>query len=240
MMKYFNPLAASLRNWQRVKKASLAIPVLMVALISLNSILFLPVKAADNSAQSTATDLVAALQKGGFNLYFRHEATDWFQVDTINNTGDWLSCDPSHMRQLSDAGRKAATATGDAIRSLGIPIARVYASPYCRTVQTAKLMQVGEVEPTTDVMNLRVSEYFHGTLSIVATARSLFSTPPAPGTNTVIVSHGNLARKVIEQSPAEGDVLILRPDGKGGFNFIGRLTASDWLRMSSANPGKVK
>lgn len=239
-MKSLKPVAADTFNRRIPIKNYALLPVLLILLLLLNSFLLRPLQAAEPSVQLSGGDLVAALQKGGYNLYFRHEATDWFQTDNIKREGDWLSCDSSRVRQLSDTGRKNATATGDAIRSLGIPVTKVYASPYCRTVQTAKLMNLGQVESTTDVMNLRVSEYFGGTLAIVANARSLFAKLPAPGTNTVIVSHGNLARKAIEQSPAEGEALVLRPDGKGSFHFIGRLTSADWLQFSRPNTGKLK
>lgn len=237
-MKPFKPIAADAFHRRTHIQYYALMPVLLIILVLLSSLLSTPLQAAEREAQLYGRDLVAALQKGGYNLYFRHEATDWFQTDTIQREGDWLSCDSSRIRQLSDSGRKNATATGDAIRSLGIPVAKIYASPYCRTVQTAKLMNLGQVEPTTDVMNLRVSEYFGGTLAIVANARSLLAKLPAPGTNTVIVSHGNVARKAIEQSPAEGEALVLRPDGTGSFHFIGRLTSADWLQFS--HPDKVK
>ncbi len=87
-----------------------------------------------------------------------------------------------------------AKAIGDAIRALGIPIGRVLASPYCRTVETASLLYLGEVTTTTDVMNTRVATYFGGTEAIAARARQRLSTPPPAGSNTVLVAHGNVLR----------------------------------------------
>lgn len=207
------------------------LPALLILVIALHFTPF-PV-AADSSRVLIDEALVVALQKGGYNLYFRHEATDWSQSDSIHKVGDWLSCDSARVRQLSNAGRKNAKATGEAIRSLGIPIAKVFSSPYCRTVETARLMGLGKVEPTTDVMNLRVADYFGGIPAIAATAKKLLATQPAHGTNTLIVAHGNVAREVTPVSPGEGEGIVLQPDGKGGYSFTGRLTAADWVRLSN-------
>ena len=173
--------------------------------------------AAAEEATPTLTDepLVLALRGGGYNLYFRHVATDWSQHDDVREAGDWLSCDSSRMRQLSAAWREAAMAIGKAIRSLGIPVGKVLASPYCRTLETARLMRLGPIEPTTAVMNLRSAEYFGGRAAIVATAQALLATPPEPGTNTVIVAHGNVAQAATPVYPGEGDGIVFQPDGGG-------------------------
>jgi hypothetical protein len=122
--------------------------------------------------------LIRALKNGGFSIYFRHEATDWTQQDKVNQRGDWLSCDPRRMRQLSPQGRLGAGRTGEAIRALGIPVGRVYASPYCRTMDTARQLKLGAVTPSDGVMNLRVAEYFGGRSAIVTRAQALLATPP--------------------------------------------------------------
>ena len=51
-------------------------------------------------AQSSAEiALIEMLRRGGYNLYFRHVATDWSQADRVEQRDDWLDCDPSRMRQ---------------------------------------------------------------------------------------------------------------------------------------------
>ena len=178
--------------------------------------------------------LINALQGGGFNLYFRHEATDWSQDDAVNQAGDWLSCDGQRMRQLSRQGRENAVATGKAIRALGIPVSKVLASPYCRTVETARLLGLGKVAATEDVINLRVSDYFGGTAAVVKSAQALLARVPAPGSNLVIVAHGNVAREATPVYPDEGEGVVFEPDGAGGFRVVGRLTAAAWRRLSPA------
>ncbi len=176
--------------------------------------------------------LIEALRDGGYSIYFRHQATDWSQDDHVINANDWLSCDGAKIRQLSDAGREAARATGEAMRRLGIKVSRVIASPYCRTMETARLLGFGVVEPSTDVMNLRVAHFFGGAAAIVKTARGLLARSVEKGANVVIVAHGNVAREATPVYPAEGEAVIFRAGGEDGFEFIGRLTAAQWIALT--------
>jgi len=187
------------------------------------------------SAAATGPDeaaLVAALRGGGYNIYFRHVGTDWSQSDRLNQRGDWLDCDAARMRQLSDSGRADARAIGTAIRKLDIPVAEVVASPYCRTMETARLMNLGPVQASTDVMNLRAASYFGGRDAIVATARRLLSTPAPAGSNRVIVAHGNVAREATPVYPGEGEGVIFEPDGET-FRFVARMTPAAWTRIAA-------
>ncbi len=172
--------------------------------------------------------LLQALRSGGFSIYFRHAATDWSLQDQVTQVGDWESCDPMRMRQLSDEGRRAAEAIGEAMRAQNIPVGQVLASPYCRTIETARLLGLGDVEPTTDVVNLRVAAFFGGRDAIIATARRLLSIPPKAGTNTVIVAHGNVAREATPVYPGEGEGVVFKGDGNGGFDYVGRIAADQW------------
>lgn len=180
----------------------------------------------------SGAELVDALRQGGYNIYFRHAQTDWSQSDRIDKAGDWKSCDPSRVRQLSAAGRDTARAVGEAIRALDIPVGRVLASPYCRAVDTVRLMDLGAVETTTDVMNLRAADYIGGRDTVVETARELLATPPPAGTNTVIAAHGNVARAATPVYPGEAEAVIFRPDGTGGFIFVGRLEPEQWRTLA--------
>lgn len=180
---------------------------------------------------STDLALVEALRNGGYNLYFRHVATDWSQSDDLRQADDWLNCDPSKMRQLSAAGRADAIAIGSAMRQLDIPVSEVQASPYCRTVETARLMNLGAVKPSIAVMNMRAAEYVGGRAAIVASARALLASPPDPGTNRVIVAHGNVAQASTPAYPGEGEGLVFQPDGSGEFYLVGRISPADWSRL---------
>ena len=73
-----------------------------------------------------------ALADGGKVVLVQHAKLD----DAV---GDPFSLDPSCFieRNLSDEGRQQAQAIGQAFRDYQIPIAKVWASPHCRTKDTA-------------------------------------------------------------------------------------------------------
>lgn len=169
-----------------------------------------PVRAQD-TAVLTGKALVQELRAGRYNVYFRHAATNWSQSDHIREAGDWTSCDPSQVRQLSDEGRRSARAVGRAMRALKIPVGRILASPYCRTVDTAKLINLGRVETTTDIANLRVAAYFSGRDAIAKCAQARLTTPPVNSMNTVLVAHGNVARHATQVYADEGEGIVFRP-----------------------------
>lgn len=204
------------------------------ALMLLIWLLILPVPVRSEPVPADPA-LIEALQRGGYNLYFRHEATDWSQHDSVNQENDWLSCDGSKIRQLSVAGRERAKRTGEFIRGLNIPVSEVLASPYCRTMDTAGLLGLGAVQATNEVINLRVAEYFDGRPAVIQTARELLARRPTPGTNRVIVAHGNVAREATPVYPGEGEMVIFRPDGKGRFTFVGRIAPGQWLQLKQAH-----
>jgi phosphohistidine phosphatase SixA len=208
----------------------------LAVLLILINVTFPTLKTVSAADHTTAVlygqDLVQALRTGGYSIYFRHEATEWSQMDDVQKADDWLSCDGARIRQLSTGGRQSAKNTGRSIQSLAIPIGQIFASPYCRTVETAKLMGLGEVEPINDVINLRVAEYFGGPSAVVATARKLLAQSPPTNFNTIIVAHGNVARASTLIYPDEGEGVVFEADGEGDFRFIGRLSPTEWQSLA--------
>src|SRR5438067_4380838 len=95
--------------------------------------------AAQDKPPAPAMDLpslVSALQGGGYVIYFRHAATDQSKADSPEHL-DLENC--ATQRNLSDKGREQAQVIGKAFAALGIKVAAVLSSPYCRCIDTAKL-----------------------------------------------------------------------------------------------------
>ncbi len=186
---------------------------------------------ADEASRET---LVQALRNGGFNIYFRHAATDWSRGDRVEKDGDWKTCDPSRMRQLSEAGRVSARHIGSAIRALEIPVSKVLSSEYCRAAETARLFALGPVETTRDIMNMRAAEFVGGRDAAVTRAQRILSRPPPSGTNVIIVGHGNLMRAATTAYPDEGGsgVFVPMPENQIGFELVAMLGPEDWRRLA--------
>jgi phosphohistidine phosphatase SixA len=180
--------------------------------------------------------LVEALRGGGFNIYFRHAATDWGQEDRVELAGDWTSCDPAEMRQLSAQGRATARRIGDAIRALGVPVAKVLSSEYCRAWETARLVDLGPVTRTRDIMNMRVAAYVGGREAVVRRAQRVLAQPPPDGANVVIVGHGNLMRAATGAYASEGGsgIYATRAGSERGFELVAELSPDDWTRLADS------
>jgi len=186
-----------------------------------------------SAEESSYEALIAALRDGGFNIYFRHAQTDWSNGDRVERDGDWKSCDPDKMRQLSEAGRDTARRMGEAIRRMGIPVGGVLSSEYCRATETARLLGFGPVKTTRDIMNMRAAEYVGGRDTAVANAQRVLSRRPPPGANVVIVGHGNLMRAATRAYPQEAGSGVFRPTPQSeyGFELVAMLTPEDWKRL---------
>ncbi len=191
---------------------------------------------AQDDPQLSGRALIDALREGGFNIYFRHAPTSWSQSDNVEEPADWKSCDPARMRQLSDAGRETARALGESLRALDIPVGRVLASPYCRTVETARLLDLGPVETSLDILNMRAAHFVGGPSKAAERARRRLGTPPAPGTNTVLVAHGNVLRAAAQVYTGEAGAVVFEPRGEGAFSVVGRVTPEQWRALGDGAP----
>ena len=201
----------------------------VAALFAIVSILAVaPTAAMDREA------MVETLRGGGYILYFRHAPTDWLDADQVDSEAALSSCDRGQMRQLSEQGRATARALGEAIRRLEIPVSAVYASEYCRTSETAKLLNLGPVETTRDILNVSAAGYVGGVDALAAAARKRLSTPPPAGSNVVLVAHGNVLMLVAKIRPPEAGAAVVRPQGDGRFEVLGILSPEDWGELAGA------
>ena len=118
--------------------------------------------------------------------------------------------DCARQRNLTEAGRAEARAIGAAIKRLAIPVGDVLASPYCRTMETGRLI-FGRATPTQAV---RGGPARRRTPTATPQLKKLLSTPPPAGGNLAISSHGNPFRAVAGAPYlAEGEAAVVEPLG---------------------------
>jgi phosphohistidine phosphatase SixA len=195
-------------------------------LFALALLLTLPALAEEQPKQLlTGPALLAALRSGGLIVYFRHASTDFGQNDD-QMTG-YEDC--ATQRNLTDRGRAEAQRIGAAMKHLAIPVDDVLASPFCRTMETARLI-FGRATATTAV---RGGPARAESPERYAELRKLLSTPRPPGANLAIVSHGNpFANVVGPPYLAEGEAAVIRPLGNAGFVVVGRVTKDAWEALA--------
>ena len=209
----------------------------IVAALAVAAILFAVPGAAPAETRSSSPDpahalegaaLVKALRAGGFTLYFRHTATDFSQNDAAMKGYDECAL----QRNLSEEGRRQARAVGEWVRRLALPVGEVIASPFCRTMETGRLM-FGRAEPSTVVRG------YEGTSSANADYTklvALLASPPAKvGTLRMITTHGNPFRAIAGPPHLqEGEAAVLKPLGQS-FAVVARIKVGDWEGLAAAD-----
>ncbi|HTN26369.1 MAG TPA: creatininase family protein [Burkholderiales bacterium] len=170
--------------------------------------------AASAVAQDSGTAW-AALAKGGHVALIRHA--------NAPGTGDpqgFSIEDCKTQRNLDDLGRAQAKALGDAFRNRKINVSRVVSSPWCRCVDTARLMAVGNVEtsmsllPDRDPANpVRRAEL-----------KEMISVWRGPGT-LVLLTHGFTIRALFGFIPASAETIVVKPRqaASAGGDLVGRI-----------------
>ncbi|MEM1149136.1 MAG: histidine phosphatase family protein [Pseudomonadota bacterium] len=165
-------------------------------------------------------ELRDSLRDGGHVIYFRHGATTWSGIDQI----DWPR---ERQRLLSDLGIEQSERIGAAFRSEGFPVGDVLASPFARCRDMAEIA-FGRVEERMELLGLLADR--EGRDERIAYLRGRMSTPPAAGTNRVIVSHRSNIAEVAGARLAEGEALITRPVSRG-FRSVAQWMPGDWTNI---------
>jgi phosphohistidine phosphatase SixA len=174
-----------------------------------------------------AFDVLKGLREGGYVLYMRHASTDFSQNDSAMRSYE----DCANQRNLTDKGRDEARAVGEQIKRLRIPVGQVLASPFCRTMETARLV-FGKAQPMQEVRGgpVRAEDP-----SRYEGLKKLLSSAVPKGEDRVIVSHGNPFHAVAGPPYlAEGEIAVVRPEGDGRFRVMARIRPEAWSSLPGA------
>lgn len=165
--------------------------------------------------------LLRALRSGGYVVYFRHTATDHSRGDSAMTS--YTDCD--NQRLLSAQGKSDAVAIGQRIRALQLPVGEALASPYCRTMDHARLM-LAQVTPRNEIREAQGNNY--------AGLKRLLAMPVPAGANRWIVGHGTPFRAVAGAPHlAEGEAVVIRP-GTTGWTVVARISVSGWASLGAS------
>jgi broad specificity phosphatase PhoE len=127
----------------------------------------------------------------------------------------------STQATLTPAARQQLAVTAADLVKLEIPIATVLASPYCRTLETARIF-LGRSATVLDALQKPATP--ERTAALVA----LLAAPVAPGSNIVLVSHREIIKAALGIDPALGEAFIVRPAGAGRFVVLARVPIDGW------------
>jgi phosphohistidine phosphatase SixA len=205
--------------------------VLLVLLVLLKTVTLSTLLTAQEQGLNTLPDqqaLVRALQQGGYVIYFRHAATEHDQIDA--EQVDFTRCET--QRNLSAIGRAQMRDIGQAFQTLGILVAQVLTSPYCRCIDSGQLA-FGKASIVQD-LRFVIREDAAETARMAAVLRTILAHKPPQGSNIVVIAHtANLKEATGIWPKPEGGAYVFQPDGKGGFVPVGAMPPDVWIALAS-------
>jgi phosphohistidine phosphatase SixA len=143
-----------------------------------------------------------ALRAGDHVALMRH-------TDAPGGTGDppgFKLEDCATQRNLSERGRAEAAAIGVRLKTEGIAFEKILSSPWCRCMDTARLLDMGSVEPAPTFSNVVVLH--DQTEALTEGARAAIAAWQSAGT-LLVVTHGANIRALTGISPATGEIVVV-------------------------------
>lgn len=167
-------------------------------------------------APASAADVLAQLAQPGRVLMLRHALAPGVGDPPRFKLGDCTT-----QRNLDATGRGQAVALGRRLAKAGIPSARVYSSQWCRTLETARLLDKG---PVTGLPAL--NSFFDRTEDRernIAALRRFLKTLPVDGPPVVLVTHQVTITAITGIYAGSGGGVILQLDGSATPRVIGEF-----------------
>lgn len=168
------------------------------------------------AAAHTEENLWKLLRGGGHVVLVRHAVTD----PGVGDPPGFQLAECSTQRNLSEAGRREARRLATQLRAREVPVAGVLSSPWCRCLETARIVFGGEprVEPALGNLFGRHEREAQQ----VEALRQLVRRPAGSG-NLFMVTHGSTTYALTGVSPGTAEMVVLTPQADGGFRVAGRL-----------------
>ena len=180
------------------------IVVLMVAVV--------PARAQDRTA-------FAALRENGAVALMRHG-------DAPGGTGDpagFKLGDCNTQRNLSPKGRLESEEMGRRLKAEHVKVGRILSSPWCRCMDTARLLGMGRVVVARAFGDGTTFETNHA--AFTAEARNVIRRWKGPGA-LFIVTHGVNIEALTGIKPDQGEVLVVKAEVGGKVREVGRIAAA--------------
>lgn len=160
--------------------------------------------------------VVEGIKTGGHVLMIRHA-----YAPGTGDPANFRIGDCSTQRNLNDQGRAQARQIGQWLRTRGIDSARVYASQWCRCLETAELIGLGPVAelPALNSFFERPQDREPN----LAALRAFLSKQPADGELIVMVTHFVTISGITGEGVSSGEGMILRLKSEAAVDVLGRL-----------------
>ena len=157
-------------------------------------------------------DLARDLRDGQHVLLMRHADAPGY-----GDPAGYVLSQCSTQRNLGDAGKKQASAIGQWLKTQGIQQARLYSSPWCRCLDTANLLNLGQVTiaPALGSFFDDMSQQNKHTRELAALIKKeLAAHPKAP---IILVTHHVNIEAFTGKVVAVGDMVLVKVNQQGEY-----------------------
>ncbi len=160
--------------------------------------------------------MVEQIKAGGRVLMIRHA-----NAPGNGDPENFRIGDCSTQRNLDDRGRTQARRIGQWLRSRGIESARIYASQWCRCLETAALLDLGSVAELPALNSF--FERPQDREPTLAALRAFLAKQPTDGPLIVLVTHFVTISAVTGEGVASGEGVVARLNADGRVEVLGQL-----------------
>ena len=166
-------------------------------------------------ASDADQSLWEALDNGGYVVFMRHALAP--------GTGDppqfkLRDCDT--QRNLSEEGRNQAKRIGDRIRANGINHALVYSSQWCRCLDTARLLDLGQVTELS-FLNSFYERYENRDIQ-TRQLRQWLAKQDLDDLHVLVTHQVNISA-FTNSFASSGEMIVVRRDDGGKFVIVGSI-----------------
>jgi len=168
-----------------------------------------------SSGSSERLDAINALKSGGGVLMIRHA-----NAPGSGDPANFKIDDCATQRNLDERGRAQARAIGKFLRHHAIGTVRLYSSQWCRCLETARLMNLGTVQPL-PALNSFFSRPDDRERRIDA-LKAFLAKQPRDGGTIILVTHYVTIAAMTGKGVSSGEGVVLQLKN-GSPQVVGRL-----------------
>jgi phosphohistidine phosphatase SixA len=165
---------------------------------------------------AAGNELLDRLKNGGHVLMIRHA-----HAPGTGDPNDFKIGDCTTQRNLDEQGKAQAREIGNWLRAGGIMSAKVYSSQWCRSLETAQLIDLGRVTELPALnsffSNPEASE------STLTALRAFLAQQPRDGELILLVTHYVNISGIAGIGVLSGEGVVLELAGDGGYKVLGLL-----------------
>jgi broad specificity phosphatase PhoE len=168
------------------------------------------------ASRATESDPLAELARPGRLLVLRHA-----NAPGIGDPADFSIGDCASQRNLDAAGRRQAARLGARLREAGVARAVVYSSQWCRCLETARMLGLGEVIELPALNSFFGKPRDRGLRA--ARLREFLAALPTDGPPVVLVTHQVVITALTGGYAASAGGVILRLNGTIKPRLLGEI-----------------